>query len=278
MHVSEIVSDMVEPLADHVVGGREAVSVEDLLAQVEQLNRSQTDWTKNTWWEDRIEDHFITCEVEPFLRFTIESQEDFPTGWLPTLDTSLRVNGKNQIEFKFYEKPEASKKTVQMKTALEENTKMKILANDLMRRFFNTMEDLPKEDKWCIMNDYSQKLLDSGYSFDQTRKIIINGVRGHESRKIRYQKQGRPLRRTGKASKGARVTKKLREKTSWFRQKSQEDCYPGGKKTTGTTTGKTKKTSEVPRKTCLFVEYTSKGKLAKKLRDTIQKLETEWWC
>ena len=54
-------------------------------------------------------------EVEPFLRFTIESQEDFPTGWLPTLDTSLRVNGKNQIEFKFYEKPEASKKTVQMK-------------------------------------------------------------------------------------------------------------------------------------------------------------------
>ena len=98
-------------------------------------------------------------------------------------------------------------------------------------------------------------------------------MRGHESRWIRYQKQGRPLRRTGKASKGARVTKKLREKTSWFRQKSQEDCYPGGKKTTGTTTGKTKKTSEVPRKTCLFVEYTSKGELAKKLRDTIQKLE-----
>ena len=51
-------------------------------------------------------------------------------------------------------------------------------------------------------------------------KNIINEVKGHESRKIRYQKQGRPLRRTGKASKGARVTKKLREKTSWFRKKS----------------------------------------------------------
>ena len=36
-------------------------------------------------------------EVEPFLRFIIESQEDFPTGWLPTLDTCLRVNDKNQI-------------------------------------------------------------------------------------------------------------------------------------------------------------------------------------
>ena len=55
-----------------------------------------------------------------------------------------------------------------------------------MRRLFNTMEELPKEDKWCIIDDYSQKLLDSGYSLDQTRKIIINGVRGHKSRKIRY--------------------------------------------------------------------------------------------
>ena len=38
VHVSEIVSDIVEVVADHVKGGKEAVSTEDMIAGVENLN------------------------------------------------------------------------------------------------------------------------------------------------------------------------------------------------------------------------------------------------
>ena len=81
--------------------------------------------------------------VEDFLKFTIESEEDFSDGWLPTLDTCLRDNKEtNQIEFKFYEKKEASKKTVQKNTAMEENAKLKIVSNDLVRRLYNSIEEI----------------------------------------------------------------------------------------------------------------------------------------
>ena len=32
------------------------------------------------------------------LAFTVETEEDFPDGWLPTLDMKMRVNKQNQIE------------------------------------------------------------------------------------------------------------------------------------------------------------------------------------
>ena len=67
--------------------------------------------------------------IEDYLQFTIETGEDpeFDEGWLPTLDTSLKINDRNQVLFRYYEKPMSSQKTVQMGSAMEENTKMKIL-------------------------------------------------------------------------------------------------------------------------------------------------------
>ena len=49
----------------------------------------------------------------------------------------MRISDRNQVEYMYYEKPMCSKKTVQMGSAMEENTKMKILSNNLMRRFLN---------------------------------------------------------------------------------------------------------------------------------------------
>ena len=80
-------------------------------------------------------------EIEDFLDFTVESGEQFTGGWLPTLDTSLRVGDKNRIEYKFYEKETTTKKTLQRRTAMEENIKIKIVANDIMRRLGNSMEE-----------------------------------------------------------------------------------------------------------------------------------------
>ena len=38
-YLSEIVSDILEPIADTIVGGEEVISTEDLLARVEEVNQ-----------------------------------------------------------------------------------------------------------------------------------------------------------------------------------------------------------------------------------------------
>ena len=52
------------------------------------------------------------------LAFTMESGEDF-YGWLPTLDLSVKVAEDNQIIYKFFEKPTASKVCLQADKTLD---------------------------------------------------------------------------------------------------------------------------------------------------------------
>ena len=59
------------------------------------------------------------------LAFTAETGEDFPDGWLPTLDFKIRVNLNNIIEYSFYEKPTASNRCLQADTALSGHWGMK---------------------------------------------------------------------------------------------------------------------------------------------------------
>ena len=104
-------------------------------------------WTKD--WEDEDADRspdWVTKkaltdsmqEVLSFLRFTTEIGEEFEGGWLPTLDVSLKVDGRGQVMWKFYEKPTTSETTVQGRSAMGAKTKAQILANDLVRRLLNT--------------------------------------------------------------------------------------------------------------------------------------------
>ena len=80
--------------------------------------------------------------IESYLKFTVESGEEFPEGWLPTLDTNLKVGEDRTIQYKYYEKETTAKMTVHKNSAMEENIKMQILANDVVRRLNNTQEAL----------------------------------------------------------------------------------------------------------------------------------------
>ena len=93
--------------------------------------------------------------IEDFLDFTVESGEQFPGGWLLTLDTSLRVGEQNRIEYKFYEKETTTRKTVQKRTAMEDNIKIKIVSNDLIRRLGNSMEELGSGEATRVVDEYA---------------------------------------------------------------------------------------------------------------------------
>ena len=120
--------------------------------------------------------------VKSYLEFTTEVGEDFVDGWLPTLDTALRVDENNKIQYRFYEKPEGARSTLQQ-----------TLSQEMIRRLLNCSEDLPDEQIQRITDNYAAKLHNSGYNIEQIRKIILSGVKGFGAKKTRCFKDGRRL-------------------------------------------------------------------------------------
>ena len=77
------------------------------------------------------------------LDFTVETDEEYPSNWLPTLDMDLRVRGDNIILYQFFEKPTSSKMCLQSDTALSQNGLVQSLVEDVKRRLLTTSEDVP---------------------------------------------------------------------------------------------------------------------------------------
>ena len=152
--------------------------------------------------------------IEDYLEFTVESGEEFCEGWLPTLDTTLKVGESNTIMYKYYEKETTAKTTVHQKSAMEENIKVQILANDVVRRLSNTQEELGSRQGARTITEYGKKLLNSGYQLDQVRSILVKGIKGYKSKKLRCKKEGRNFRSTGKESNLKRSKKKLLSKAN----------------------------------------------------------------
>ena len=158
-------------------------------------------------------------EVYPLLKFTTEVGEG---GWLPTLDTQLRVEDNNIISYRFYEKPTTTNTMVPKRSALNENSKVQILANDLMRRLSHTDVRQDQKTTGKIIDQFGRKVLTSGYSLHQTRKIMIDGIRGWNRKKARMLKDSGKLFRTNRESLNLRVKKKTIGKTTWFKSKKKK--------------------------------------------------------
>ena len=186
---------------------------------------------------------------------------------------------------------------VPKRSALNENSKVQILANDLIRRLSHA--DVRQDQKTTgeVVDQFGRKVLTSGYSLHQTRKIMIDGIRGWNRKKTRMLKDNSRLFRTNKESLKLRIKKKILGKTSWFKAKKkdnkenrisqgdnkevrkyQEDSRRG--KTTGgeelKSTAKDnnkKRKKEVKTTAVIFVDNTKDGELARKMRDVIERLE-----
>ena len=139
-------------------------------------------------------------EVKSYLEFTTEVGEDFVDGWLPTLDTALKVYENNRIQYRFYEKPEGARSTLHQKSAMGENPKHQTLSQEMIRRLLNCSEDLQDEQIQMITDNYASKLHNSGYNIEQIRKILLSGVKGYGAKKTRCSIEGKRLRRTAQES------------------------------------------------------------------------------
>ena len=50
IHLSEVLSEIIEPLVDAYEGGDEIISTEDFKARIEITNEGNTGWSKWGWW------------------------------------------------------------------------------------------------------------------------------------------------------------------------------------------------------------------------------------
>ena len=95
----------------------------------------------------------------------------------------------------------------------EKNSKFKILVNGMVR-FSNTSPRQGKEEHCRVVDMFAQKLLTSGYSQDQARRIILSGIRGWERRRIRARNEGRRVYRTAKQRAPGRSRRKVLGKST----------------------------------------------------------------
>ena len=145
---------------------------------------------------------------------------------------------------------------------------------------------LPNSHRVDIVDVYTQKLINSRYSWDQTGRIIIAGIKGYESKMNRCVSKGEQIHKSAAMGAATRNKKKLTQKSAWFKDKkrvvqqegSEEDKsrnghHGGGRKgtpatqKTATNNGVTIRTTSV-----LFVDQTPGGELARRLRQLEQRL------
>jgi hypothetical protein len=61
LHVSEILSNLVEPVVETFVGGLKIISQEEMLNIFDNYNKRMEGWTPQSWWEGFEEDGMIVC-------------------------------------------------------------------------------------------------------------------------------------------------------------------------------------------------------------------------
>ena len=136
--------------------------------------------------------------------------------------------------FRYFEKDVCSSRTVQKQSAMGENMKVQILSQDTVRRLLNTSESKGAETREQIIDQYARKLRASGYSREQTRRILLNGIKGYEGTLKRSREHGKSLRTTAGRSRLNRYKKKLLNKTNWVKkgaEKQQNEKVGSNKRT-----------------------------------------------
>ena len=123
--------------------------------------------------------------VTKCLKFTTETSEDFEDGWLPTLDFKLRMNSANIIEYTFFEKPTASNRCLQEDTALNQNTLITSLNNEVGRRLDSRSQTIHIDEKVKILDDFCQMMTNSGHSIKSIRVILVGGIKGYKRKLAR---------------------------------------------------------------------------------------------
>ena len=154
------------------------------------------------------------------LVFTGEDCEMFASGELPTLDTSLYVE-EGKIFYKFFEKETCGNQVLHASTAIDKSTIMSSMRQETVRRLSNTSLALPVSVKTDILKVFASKLLNSGYSKNETKCLIVEGVTKFEHLRWRdmlprTHNRYHPLHMEATFNRHERKLKKFTAEANWY--------------------------------------------------------------
>ena len=61
LHLSELVSDLTEPLVGNIECGCEVISMQDMMGEVILVNEDMKGWSESMVWEGIVEDKLVAC-------------------------------------------------------------------------------------------------------------------------------------------------------------------------------------------------------------------------
>ena len=119
------------------------------------------------------------------ITLTVESESDFQSGMLPTLDFQTRVRNDGEVEFLHYMKPMASRLVIQYGTALGKQTVFASLRQELIRRLLHISDHFGVVEQKKVIEDFTQSLANSGHSYSFTKSVILQALTRYKCMKKR---------------------------------------------------------------------------------------------
>ena len=123
------------------------------------------------------------------LEFTTETEKDFQNSRLPTLSFEL-WSTENGLAHSYFEKEMRSQVLTMKRSSMPEKSKFSILVNELNRRFEVMSEEVTIDEKVSVINKFTQQLVNSGYSYLQTKEIVLSSLKGEITKKKRRKSDG----------------------------------------------------------------------------------------
>ena len=168
----------------------------------------------------------------------------------------------------------AKRTLIDRKSALGENVKIASMTQNLIRRMLNTSEQVEFSERIVVIDEFSDQMLASGYSPEQTRDIVVAGLTGYERKLKKSKEEKKDLHRSAAGSLQSRIKKKLLGRQTWYLDKDKGNAKLGQNSVKKPVKRKPKnkfKDSSPRTVTVLFVFQTPNGELAKRL----QKVEND---
>ena len=159
------------------------------------------------------------------MNFTVELQSEFTDGYLPTLDTKLKLTSDqpSQVIYKFYKKPMASCLGILKTSALSEQIKSSTATQEFIRRLKNTSEHVEQPEINNTLEEYISQLYMSGYSREDMKKYAVAALVGYQRILKSSREGGTPLHRPGAVIRKGTFKKSLGVKTNWYKSKTKQE-------------------------------------------------------
>ena len=156
-----------------------------------------------------------------YLRFTTEDHLDFEQRKLPTLDCELWVEN-NKILHAFFEKPQVPNRVLLESTPLSHNSLTASFVQEGVRRLINTSEEAPEQERTLVLDNYAQKLINSGHDEETAKMFLVHAVTCYMhkesiSRLPVDHPEYSPLHLSKNHNRNERIMRKITAISEWFK-------------------------------------------------------------